>query len=131
MSWKVRLISYVVGELIREGQAIICASSWKFTQISTGSDEEKAESKQSRTMEWQRKERGSGRRQDKHQLNAHNDNVVPKSHLEPTKLQLPLYMAGKAEPQFQNPPTPSPSSLPHLTLEATSTSPKCRDSRGS
>jgi len=30
--------------------------------------------------------------QDKHQLNEHNDNVVPKSHLELTKLQLPLYI---------------------------------------
>lgn len=60
----------------------------------------KAESKQSAKSRTIEKEGGEVGRQDKQQLNAHNDNVVPKSHWELTKLQLPLYMAAKRNQSF-------------------------------
>lgn len=57
-----------------------------------------------------------GGSQDKQQLNAHNDNVVPKSHWELTKLQLPLYMAAKRNQSFGSGRVspPSPATTKHL-----------------
>lgn len=93
--------------------------SGKFTQIKAKSGKFRAVKRKSQRERQRKTGQSQVDSQDKHQLNAHNDNVVPKSHLEQLNYNFHSTLHGTAaeppQPLDSNQEPRTPSLIPNLT----------------